>query len=350
MASSSNNVQWTSPSNIALIKYWGKRGFQLPQNPSISFTLKKSTSRFRIVWKKKKNEKPETHFLFAGKRHRDFQKRIEKYLESIQQHCPFTRSYDLEMDSENTFPHSAGIASSASSMSALALCLCSMEEKLKNPFKSRELFFDKASRLARMASGSATRSLYSPVSCWGKTPLVPKSSDFMAVKMEGLHPLFNDYRDAILIVDPSPKTLKSSEGHQLMNKHIGAKKRFIQAELRLEKLLHSMKEGDLKTFGEIVEAEALTLHGLIATSSPPQILLRPNTLAIMEKITDFRKKTNLPVCFTLDAGPNIHLLYPEKISLKVESFINDELASLLHQGKWLADQVGGIPKQDETHG
>ena len=346
----SNSVQWTSPCNIALIKYWGKHGFQLPQNPSLSFTLKKSTSRFRLSWRKKKNEKRRVHFLFSGKKKEDFQKRIEKYLESIERYCPFICPYDFSMDSENSFPHSAGIASSASSMSALALCLCSMEEKLKSPLESKELFFNKASRLARMASGSATRSVFSPVSCWGKTPLVPKSSDLAAVRVDGLHPLFNDYRDAILIVDSSPKALKSSEGHRLMNEHIGAKNRFIQAKMRFEKLLCAMKEGDLATFTDIVEAEAITLHGLMATSSPPSILLRPNTLAVIEKITTYRKQTNLPVCFTLDAGPNVHLLYPKEIARTVESFIDSELIGFLHQKRWVADKVGGYPQKEGDNG
>ena len=350
IVNTSNNVQWSSPCNIALIKYWGKHGFQLPQNPSLSFTLKKSVSRFKLSWEKKKNEKRKTYFLFSGKNRVDFHKRIERYLNSIEQYCPFISSYDLKMDSENTFPHSVGIASSASSMSALALCLCSMEEKLTNSFEDREYFFKKASNLARMASGSAARSLFSPVSCWGETSLIPKSNNLAAVRVDGLHPLFNDFRDAILIIDTTPKALTSSEGHQLMNDHIAAKKRFTQARMRLKKLLNAMKEGDMATFIEIVEAEAITLHGLIATSSSPKILLKPNTLAVLQKITAYRKKTRLPICFTLDAGPNVHLLYPANIAGTVKSFINNELIDLLHQKKWVEDQVGGNPQKEEDNG
>ncbi|MCY4523104.1 MAG: hypothetical protein OXB84_00040, partial [Halobacteriovoraceae bacterium] len=277
----SNSVQWTSPSNIALIKYWGKKPHQLPKNPSLSFTLKRSTTRFKLSWSKKKNDKQKTSFLFSGKQETLFLKRIKRYLKSIEEYCPFIYDYDLEMESENNFPHSAGIASSASSMSALALCLCSMEEALKKSSESKKVFFDKASFLARMASGSASRSLFSPISCWGKTSVIPHSSDLKAVQVDELHPVFSDYRDAILLVDPSAKTLQSSEGHQLMNGHIAAEKRFVKARENLEKLFHAMKTGDLETFGEIVETEALTLHGLIATSSPPHLLLKPNTLAIM---------------------------------------------------------------------
>ncbi|MCY4524331.1 MAG: hypothetical protein OXB84_06300, partial [Halobacteriovoraceae bacterium] len=68
---------------------------------------------------------------------------------------------------------------------------------------------------------------------------------------------------------------------------------------------------------------------------------------IMEKIVSLRREKNLPVCFTLDAGPNIHLLYPANTASIVESFIEDELREYLHQGRWLADEAGGYPEKNK---
>ena len=94
----------------------------------------------------------------------------------------------------------------------------------------------------------------------------------------------------------------------------------------------------------ITESEALQLHALMMCSNPSYILMKPNTLRIIEAIRSFRNETQIPLCFTLDAGPNVHLLYPESEAEKVEQFIKDELASYCTDGRWIADHVGDGPK------
>ena len=101
-----------------------------------------------------------------------------------------------------------------------------------------------------------------------------------------------------------------------------------------------MEEGDLKTFGEITENEALTLHALMMTSEPSYILIRPNTLVMIEKIRVYREATNQPLYFSLDAGPNIHLLFPDEIKDDVFDFIKQEMEPLCENGEWIADRVG----------
>ena len=95
-----------------------------------------------------------------------------------------------------------------------------------------------------------------------------------------------------------------------MDKHPMARIRYRNAVVRLEKLLSVLTTGDWSAFASIVEAEALELHALMMTSDPSYILMTPNTLDIIQRIRDFRERTQLPVCFTLDAGPNVHVLYP----------------------------------------
>lgn len=132
---------WRSPSNIALVKYWGKHGIQLPRNSSISFTLSNAYSETSIEFTKKNtdNNKIEIDFLFEGKKNEAFQKRIEKFLNSIVSHFPFITSLNLQISSTNSFPHSTGIASSASAMSALALGLCSIENELTGTFMIKKI-------------------------------------------------------------------------------------------------------------------------------------------------------------------------------------------------------------------
>jgi diphosphomevalonate decarboxylase len=99
----------------------------------------------------------------------------------------------------------------------------------------------------------------------------------------------------------------------------------------------------MKRFIEIVEEEALSLHALMMTSRPSYILLKPESLLLIEKIREFREKTQIPACFTIDAGPNIHLLYPSKDALAVKVWIEKDLLSAMPELKWIHDEVGMGP-------
>ena len=128
-----------------------------------------------------------------------------------------------------------------------------------------------------------------------------------------------------------------------MKNNLFASVRYAQANKNLRDLIVALKKGDLEKFGSIVEDEAMTLHALMMCSSPSFVLLAPSTLSMIEKIRRFREETKLPVYFTLDAGPNIHLLYPNNIKRKVDTFIFDELEQHCEQGKMIHDNVGKGP-------
>ena len=106
-----------------------------------------------------------------------------------------------------------------------------------------------------------------------------------------------------------------------------------------------LRTGDLKRFGEITENEALTLHALMMTSEPSYILMRPNTLQMIEKVRSFRQETKHPLYFSLDAGPNLHLLYPDAIKTEVKEFIQSDLVQFCEDGEVIEDQVGKGPIQ-----
>jgi len=130
-----------------------------------------------------------------------------------------------------------------------------------------------------------------------------------------------------------------------MDKHPMARIRYRNAVVRLEKLLSVLTTGDWSAFASIVEAEALELHALMMTSDPSYILMTPNTLDIIQRIRDFRERTQLPVCFTLDAGPNVHVLYPYYEKRKVRNFIQKELLPLCQDNQALYDHMGRGPIQ-----
>ena len=343
---------WRSPSNIALVKYWGKKkGVQIPANPSISFTLENcySETTVTLLEKESKSKDIEMRFYFDGKANMAFQLKMFKFFESIRKDFLLLGQYGLLIHSTNSFPHSSGIASSASAMSALSLCLCDLQQQLDKKKLSTEKFLRRASYFARLGSGSAARSVYPLISEWGKTKTVKGSSDECAIPFEkNLHPVFKTFQNTILIASSKEKKVSSRVGHSLMKTNPFAKTRYVQAEKNLKEIIVALRKGDLEKFGTIVEEEAMTLHALMMCSTPSFILMAPSTLSMIERIRKFREETKLPVYFTLDAGPNIHLLYPKNIAKKVSAFIESELIELCEQGRLIKDNVGKGPKKMNT--
>lgn len=337
---SEGNFQWSTPSNIALVKYWGKKDKQIPANPSISFTLNNCKTITKFGFSKKiKNDEFSFDLLFEGKSKEDFKPKIQKFFERIFEYCPYLKEFHFTIDTENTFPHSSGIASSASGMAALAVNIMSLE-KLLNPGMTEEYFYQKASLLARLGSGSACRSVKGEVVVWGKHKEIEGSSDLFGVEFTDIHPNFKNYQDTILLVDKGEKQVSSTVGHDLMYNHPFAERRFEQAHENLSKMKSILKTGDVDSFIKIVESEALTLHAMMMTSMPYFILMKPNTLEIINKIWKFRTETQIPICFTLDAGANVHVLYPEKTKDKVLQFINSQLVEYCEKGQYICDEIG----------
>jgi diphosphomevalonate decarboxylase len=340
-------IRWQSPSNIALIKYWGKTGNQIPSSPSISMTLSRSVSvvgiRYRVSGSRKGMG---IGFEFEGERNEKFEQRIQNYLGSLVSLMPFLDQLEMKIESRNTFPHSAGIASSASGFSALALCLCSMEQDLFGTLSDPGQFFRKASYLARLGSGSAARSVYGGFVTWGKAKALGASADEYAQPLTiPVHPVYNGLRDTILIVSSKEKSLSSSQGHVLMKDHPYARDRFAQADENYQALLRCLESGDIMDFLDIAEHEALSLHALMMSSRPGYTLMHPNTIPVLERVREFRKQTGIPVGFTLDAGPNVHLLFPQEREQHVSRFVRERLKERCENGQIIEDQIGSGPVQ-----
>ena len=338
----SGHTRWRAPSNIALIKYWGKKDKQLPANPSLSFTLDNSTSTTSLSYRRldKKAGGFSFEIFLDGKPEPAFRPKIQSFFDRILPYLPFLREYHFKIETANSFPHSSGIASSASGLAALALCLAELQREWISS-RGEGFFYKWASFIARLGSGSASRSIQGPVMEWGQDANTEGSSDLYAIPYPfEIHGSFQNYQDTILLVDRGRKEVSSTLGHGLMHGHPFAESRFEQAYKDLELLKDAFRTGDLGAFAQIVEREALSLHAMMMTSNPYFILMKPNTLEIISQIKSFRDHTNLPLCFTLDAGANVHLLYPEGVKQEVFAFIKERLIAFCENGQYICDQIG----------
>ena len=335
-------VSWQSPSNIALVKYWGKTDPQIPKNSSISFTLSNCHTKTTLAYTPRSTPSNSFDFqvFFEGEEKTSFRPKIESFFNRIVDYIPFIRDYKFKIFTENSFPHSSGIASSASGMSALALCLMSLQ-RILDPQLSEFEFLHKASFLARLGSGSAARSIKGPLVVWGQHPHIKGSSDTFGIPYPGdIHEVFKTFNDTILLVDKGVKQVSSTVGHNLMLDHPFADARFSQAQDHMSKIVPILKNGDLESFIKIVEKEALSLHAMMMCSDPYFILMKPNTLEIIERIWNFRKTSGTHICFTLDAGANVHVLFPEKDQELVHNFIQSELLRFCENKQFIHDKVG----------
>ena len=294
--------------------------------------------KYKFIFERKVKQYP-----LVGILNRSILKRLcifQNIFERIEEYIPFLIHYIFTIETSNTFPHSSGIASSASGMSALAYCLMLLEKEI-NPTITDSQLQKKASFLARLGSGSACRSIEGPITVWGEHASILGSSDSFAVKFpHTIHPNFEAYQDTILLIDKGEKQVSSTAGHGLMYGHPFASKRFEQASGNITALKDIITTGDLDAFIKIVESEALTLHAIMMTSMPYFLLMKPNTLSVIEKIWEYRKETGSKVCFTLDAGANVHVLYPNNEKEPVLDFITKELVAYCQNGQYICDKIG----------
>ncbi len=337
---SQGKVEFQSPSNIAMVKYWGKKEIQIPENPSISFSLKNALTQTSIEYQFCENQNAfDIQFLFEGKENPSFLKKLHTFFNRISETLHWLIHFQLKINSDNTFPHSSGIASSASSYASLALCLAQIHHEVSGEILSNE----KVSNIARLGSGSACRSIFGGWNTWGKSNF-PNSDDHYAISLNNnIHSDFSNIQDSILIVSADKKAISSTVGHQLMESHPYKEGRIIQATDNTHRLIEILEKGNWNDFIKIVESEALSLHGLMMSSTPGYTLLLPESLSIVQQIREFREQNNIPVCFTIDAGPNIHVLYPASNKKEVQEFIDRKLKAYCFNNTVIHDEIGPGP-------
>jgi diphosphomevalonate decarboxylase len=221
-----------------------------------------------------------------------------------------------------------------------------MEQNLFGTLKEEKELYEKASFIARLGSGSAARSVYPGFVVWGKDKALNYSSDEVAIPITGkVHQGFENLYDSILITSSAKKQVSSSAGHGSMKNHPYANARYRQAGENLLKLMAAMENGNENEFIEVIENEALSLHALMMSSNPGFTLFNKNSWEIINRVINFRTQNNRMLTFTLDAGPNVHLIYKSKDKTEITNFIASELVQFSENGYWIDDEMGTGPEK-----
>lgn len=300
-----NKVTAISPANIAFIKYWGKKDpkLNIPFNDSISMNLDNCLTTTTTEFYP--NLKDDEIIIGGVKVNGDKKDRVVKILDLIRRKAGIKTFAKVE--TKNNFPMDAGIASSASGFSALALS-ASKAANLK--LSQKEL-----SCLARMGSGSACRSIPDGFTFWKKG-----KSDNTSYAFQVAPPGFWNLRDIIAVTSFGGKKTSSTEGHELATTSPYFKKRIEKIRKRISDLKKALLAKDFKKFGELLEEEAVDLHVMSMTSHPPVFYWNSGTMEVMHKVFELRQK-NVPCYFTMDAGPNVHIICLGKDAMKVKNAI-----------------------------
>lgn len=277
-------------SNIALIKYWGNRDdrLRLPANGSISMNLKGLDTVTTVEFLP---ELQRDEVILHGQRQSGApHERVAAHLDRIRAMAGITSK--ARVISENNFPTGAGIASSASAFAALSLA-GTAAAGLR--LSEREL-----SVLARLGSGSASRSVPAGFVEWKTGERSEDSYAFTIAPPEQWALV-----DWIAIVSRQHKAVGSTEGHALAHTSPLQAGRVADAPRRLDLCRESLMARDFAAFAEIVEADSNLMHAVMMTSAPSLFYWQPATLTVMEAIRRWRAE-GLQVCYTIDAGPNVH--------------------------------------------
>jgi len=304
-------------SNIALIKYWGKANEELflPMNSSISMTL----DNLQTICTVEFSEDFEKDIVEINNQPANpkTEERIVKHLDLIRR----VGKTDLKakVATNFNFPIGAGLASSASASAALTLAGCS----------ALDLNFDKKqlSILARQGSGSSCRSIYGGYVKWLKANT---SEGSYAVQIADENHF--DIRDVIAVVSKEEKAVSSRDGMKTTVETSPLyKARLQEVEVSLNKMEKAILDKDFEAIGRLAEADCLSMHATMLTSQPSLIYWEPITVKLMKHVQRWRND-RLSAYFTIDAGPNVHILTLPEDAKEVEARLKEmpEVLEVIH--------------------
>ena len=284
-----------APTNIALIKYWGKRDeeLMLPANSSLSVTLDRF---FTVTTVEFLEDATKDEFYFNGELASETEtKKVSRFLDIVRSLAG--SSLYATVHSQNHVPTAAGFASSASGYAALA---AASAKAIGLPLEGSFL-----SRLARRGSGSACRSIYGGFVEWKKGEL-NDGSDSYAVQI--LDEKGWDFTILSVVLENKRKKVLSREG---MQRTVETSPFFqgwlntVNTDLQLAK--EAIRERDFEKLGTVAEKNALKMHATTLGADPPFLYWQPGTLEVMERVQELRL-SGIPAFFTIDAGPNVKVL------------------------------------------
>jgi diphosphomevalonate decarboxylase len=279
-------------SNIAFIKYWGNADdrLRLPVNPSMSINLDGLHTNTTVIW----DERLASDELFINQAPAESKalNRVSAHLNYIRDRLGITSF--AQVRSVNNFPMGAGIASSASSFAALTVAAVAAAG---GNLSEKEL-----TTIARLGSGSAARSIPTGFVEWHTGT---KHEDSFAASFAP--PDHWELIDVIAIISSEHKSVTSSEGHPSAKTSDLQDARVAGAIKRFNTCKQAIFDRDFETFAEVVERDSNLMHAVMMTSRPPLFYWQPATLTVMDHIRHWRAE-GVNVCYTLDAGPNVHCI------------------------------------------
>ncbi|NPA72144.1 MAG: diphosphomevalonate decarboxylase [Gammaproteobacteria bacterium] len=302
-----------APVNIALSKYWGKRDevLNLPVNGSVSISLPGLGTETQISVIGASTSPFESNIKPSNETSNTPQDQIQLNGETLANDHPFASRLSLFLNpfrrtgmafsvvTHNTVPTAAGLASSASGYAALVLAL--------NDLFGWQLSHKQCSLLARLGSGSASRSLFLGFSQWHKG----EQADGLDSYAESIDMPWPGFCIGLVKVDVREKPISSSVGMQNTVNTCQLYQAWPkQAEQDIEKVLNAIHEQDFELLGQTAEHNALTMHATMMATWPPIVYWQPDSLAAMQTVWKLREQ-GTAVYFTMDAGPNLKLLFLE---------------------------------------
>ncbi len=306
-----SNITAVSCANIAFIKYWGNtdEALRLPANASLSMNLAGVETETTVEFSAARiaDEVVIGGEVQTGLPH----DRVVAQLNIIRKRAAIGDYARVE--SKNNFPSGAGIASSASAFAALTVAAAAAA--------GLALTEPELSALARQGSGSAARSVPGGFVEWGPgEPGRPASSFGVSLAP----PEHWDIVDVIAVVSQKHKATGSTGGHALAGTSPLQAARLASVPDRLARCRAALLSRDFERFTEVVEADSNIMHAVMMTSTPPLFYWEPITFAIIKSIRRWRAE-GLPVCYTIDAGPNVHCLCPRDSAAEVERRLRENL-------------------------
>ena len=300
--SAPRRVTVSACANIAFIKYWGNRpeGGNLPLNPSISMTMRDCVTRTQAEL----TDADQDEMLLGGfAPSPKARARVSQFLDALR--AMAGRREKMRLTSGNSFPTGCGIASSASAFAALAVVAARLYDL---PADAREL-----SRLARLGSGSAARSVMG-----GFVELHPAGThaDAFAEQLAS-ETAWPELRDVVVILSDQEKAVSSADGHRLADTSEMLPGRLGAVPERAQRVREAIARRDLARLGEAAEEDAVSMHAVMMTSRPPLLYWSGATLEVIHAVWEMRRR-GTQVYFTIDAGPNVHLLTLERHLLDVQ--------------------------------
>ncbi len=292
-------------SNIAFIKYWGvaDAAINLPLSNSISMTLADAHTTTTVEWHAAADLPADEITLDGTRLQGRAAERLLRHLDRLRARAGVT--HRARVVSRNNFPMASGIASSASGFAALTVAGCAA--------LGLELDATQLSALARRGSGSASRSLFGGFVEW------EQGHDDASSVARALYPAEHwPLYDLVAVVSSGPKAVSSEEGHTLAAGSPLNDARIAALGCALQEVRDAIAQRSLRLLGPAIERDALAMHAVMMTGTPSLLYWQPGTLEVLHAVRRWRDEGGPLAYFTIDAGPNVHVLCAQADAADVE--------------------------------